>query len=140
MNTPSPAIQNLARQLLADEPARVEHANGDPGRAVQAVAKLRVPLAKLIGAAGFSSLLARALSLAQRQAPSLKGVRVQPNGSLVGFDAVHRDSSDGGVILVAELLDLLVTFIGQPMTLSLVREVWPDASIDAVTPRTEETS
>ncbi len=139
MRTPSPAIQALARQLLADGPAR-EAANADPHRAVRAVEKLRAPLMKLIGTAGFSSLLARALSLARRQAPVLEGLRVQPDGSLVGLDEVQRDSSDGGAILVAELLDLLVIFIGQPLTLSLVREAWPDASIDAVTPSSKEKS
>ena len=41
------------------------------------------------------------------------------------------------MIMVAELLKLLVMFIGEPLTLSLVREAWPDASI-GITKRTSE--
>ena len=99
---------------------------------------MRVPLTTLIGAAGFSSLLARALSQARRQAPSLEGLQVQLDGSLVGFDTAQRDMSDGGAILVAELLGLLVTFIGQPLTLNLVREAWPDATVETMTLSSEE--
>ena len=136
MSTTPPAIQNLARQLLAGELARVESSHGDADQAVLACEKLRVPLTKLIGAAGFSSLLSRALALAKRQAPSLEGLRVGSDGLLTGFNEVRQDSGaaeaarDWGVVLVAELLGLLVTLIGQPLTLSLVREAWPDASLD----------
>jgi hypothetical protein len=39
---------------------------------------------------------------------------------------------------VAHLLELLVTFIGAPLTLSLVRDKWPDASMDGTDLRTTE--
>jgi hypothetical protein len=39
---------------------------------------------------------------------------------------------------VAHLLDLLVTFIGAPLTLRLLRNKWPDASMDRTDLRTEE--
>lgn len=32
--------------------------------------------------------------------------------------------------MLAELLGLLVSFIGESLTLTLVREAWPDASMD----------
>jgi hypothetical protein len=32
---------------------------------------------------------------------------------------------DGRVVLLAQLLGLLVAFIGERLTLSLVREIWP---------------
>ena len=137
MSAPSPAIHSLARRLLAGELSRVEPSNSHPDQAVRAIEKLRGPLIRLIGATGFSSLLARALSMARRHAPSLDRLRVQPDGSVIGLDDVQHDLNDGGEALVAELLHLLITFIGQSMTLSLVREVWPDASLDA-TPDTEE--
>jgi hypothetical protein len=34
------------------------------------------------------------------------------------------------VVLVAQLLGLLVTFIGEDLTLGLVREIWPKLSLD----------
>jgi hypothetical protein len=145
MSTIPPAIQNLARQLVAGAPEGGEPSQGDVERAVQACDKLRMTLTKLIGAAGFSSLLSRALALATRQAPSLVGLRVEADGSLTGFNEVQQDSNaaeagrQGGVVLVAELLGLLVTFIGQPMTLSLVRKAWPDESVEIMTLSTEVT-
>lgn len=145
MSTTAPAIQNLARRLVASELARVSLSLGDADQAVRACEKLRVPLTRLAGAAGFSSLLSRALVLAKRQAPSLEGLRVEADGSLGGFTEGQHDSGaaeaarHGGVVLVAELLGLLVTFIGQPLTLSLVREAWPDVFVETITPSSEET-
>ena len=144
MSTTPPAIQDLARGLLAREPEGGEPSHGDMGRAVRACEKLRVPLTKLIGVAGFASLLSRAMALAKRQAPSLEGLRVEADGSLAGFNEVQQDSGaaeaarHAGVVLVAELLGLLVTFIGQPLTLTVVREAWPDATVETMIPSTEK--
>jgi hypothetical protein len=41
---------------------------------------------------------------------------------------------------VAQLLGLLVTFIGEPLTLRLVRDAWPDAPIPATGAETGEQS
>ena len=145
MSAPPPAIQNLARQLVG-APEGGESSQGDAGQAVRACEKLRAPLAKLIGAAGFASLLSRALALAKRQAPSLEGLRVEADGLLAGSNEVPQDSDalegarHGGVVLVAELLGLLVTFIGEPLTLSLVREAWPDALVETTALSNEETA
>jgi len=145
MSTPPQAIQNLARQILAGEPARVESSNDGTNQAVRASEKLRMPLTRLAGTAGFSSLLSRALVLARRQAPALERLRVEADGSLAGFDEVQQDSASAEavrreeLILVTELLSLLITFIGQPLTLRLVREAWPDASTKIMTLSTEET-
>jgi len=145
MSTTPTAIQNLARQLLAGDPALVESSNdGDADRAVRACEKLRVPLTRLAGVMGFSSLLSRALALATRQAPSLKNLRVEADGSLVKVDEIRREldaeeARRGSVVLVVELLRLLIMLIGEPLTLSLVREAWPDASLETTILRMEET-
>ena len=136
------AIQDVARQLLAGELARAGSAHGDVGQAVQAIEKLRVALTKLAGAAGFSSLLSRALTMAKRRAPSLEGLRVGADGSLEGFKEQDLDAAEstrhGGVVLLSELLGLLVTLVGEPMTLTLVRDVWPDVPMETLTPDPEE--
>jgi hypothetical protein len=36
------------------------------------------------------------------------------------------------VIVVAQLLGLLVTFIGEPLTLGLVGDAWPDAPVAGI--------
>ena len=63
--------------------AHVESSNDDADQVVRACEKLRVPLTRLAGTTGFSSLLSRALALAMRQAPSLERLRVEADGSQV---------------------------------------------------------
>jgi hypothetical protein len=144
MSPPPPPVYDLARRLLADDPAGVEPPRDEAERLARAVARLRAPLVKLIGAAGFASLLGRALALAGRRAPALEGLAVQPGGALGGFDLGPQDPATadatrrGGEALVAELLGLLITFVGRPLTLSLVREAWPDAPVEGASPNIEE--
>ena len=137
------SIQELARQLLAAEPARVRSIDGSLPPALRACEKLRVPLTKLAGAAGYSSLLSRALTMARRQVPALAGTRVEADGSLAGFARIQPESAavdeaEGGAALLAELLGLLVLFIGLSLTLRLVREAWPEVSLEAMTLSIEE--
>ena len=140
MTPVSPAIRELARQLLAVEAA---HANGDDtpvDAAVRVCQKLQVPLSRLTGPVGFSSLFSRALALAKTEVPLLGGTQVRPDGSLAGFDAIEHGQAAGAfekgrVALVAHLLGLLATFIGEPLTPRLACDAWPDASIDGTDPK-----
>ena len=102
---------------------------------MRVVGELRLSLIKLAGVDGFRSLLSRALTLARAEVPSLNMVRVGADGSLEGFDGTEESEEAGaatqaGTVLVAHLLELLVTFIGAPLTLRLVHDKWPDASMD----------
>jgi hypothetical protein len=72
-------------------------------------------------------------------------VHVGADGSLVGFEAIAQSieqsqkaeaSEQAGIVLITHILELLVTFIGESLTLGLVRDAWPDASTDEVA-RTE---
>jgi hypothetical protein len=135
MTTGFPAIEALTRQIIAVEAERANAMGTKVNAAVQVCTKLRVPLAKLAGLMGYSSLLNRALALAKSEAPTLKSVQIRPDGSLVGFDEIKHDqaaeaSTNGGEVLVAKFLGLLATFIGESLTLCIVRDAWPDASID----------
>jgi hypothetical protein len=141
MNTATPAIQNLARRLIAFESAR-NPPDGTGGEAVRACDKLRVPLAKLAGVAGFRSLMARALALATAEAPWLASVNIRADGSLEKFEEASRQQDSGpgveaGTVVVVHLLGLLVAFIGEPLTLRLVRDAWPDATVDETDPKAE---
>jgi hypothetical protein len=142
MSTVSPSIQNLTRRLIAIESARTDPSDAHARGAVRVLEKLRAPLSRLAGAAGFRSLLSRALTLAKAEDASLNGVQVRPDGTLEGptGDCHGPDAAageDGGARVVAYLLVLLVTFIGEPLTLRLVRDAWPDAPANEMDRRTE---
>jgi len=136
MSALSPNLLTLSRQLLDGERGVGDSSTGPEGMLMQACARLRIPLKKLAGTAGYSSLLSRALALATRQVPALDHLRISADGSLTGLQEALPDSAraqvlqDGAALFLAQLLDLLVSFIGQSLTVSLVRETWPEAPID----------
>jgi hypothetical protein len=132
MDAPSESVRKLARRLLALE-ATSESADSGPRvhEAVRVCDKLRVSLTRFAGAEGFASLLRRALALARAEVPSLNQVKIKPDGFIEGLEELARDDgTEAAASLTAHLLGLLVTFVGQSLTLRLVREAWPDASLD----------
>jgi hypothetical protein len=142
MSIASPEIHDLARRLLAFEAADKNSSDPRADVAVQVIQELRIHLIRLTGVDGFRSLLSRALTLAKAEVPSLNVVQVRADGSLEGFDGIERSQTAGaagqaGTVLVAHLLELLVIFIGAPLTLRLVRDKWPDASMDGADFRLE---
>jgi hypothetical protein len=126
-----PQTRDLAQRLLAHENAAGKTSEPTEFAAFRVCENLRQPLCALAGVAGFRSLLSRALTLATAEAPSLSAVQVAPDGSLQGLDELRpqtdRDQArEAGVILIAQLIGLLLFFIGEGMTLRLViSEVLP---------------
>lgn len=59
----------------------------------------------------------------------METLQVTPNGSLTGDLLESQEpSAESGMhaeILVAHLLGLLITFIGRPLTLRFVEDIWP---------------
>jgi hypothetical protein len=125
----SPQIREFAERLFADEAAAATQSEANVPVAFRVCEKLQRPLTTLAGANGFQALMFRALTLAKREAPSLSAVVVTADGSLQNGDVEPNldNHGDGGVLLVAHLLGLLFTFIGETLTLRLVLDVWPDA-------------
>jgi hypothetical protein len=127
-------MRDLARRLLALEAANQSADVAHVHEAVRVCEKLRIALMRLAGSDGFASLLRRAVALARIEVPALERVTVNPDCSMEGLEEVAADATDGGVdapaSITAHLLSLLVTFIGEPLTLRFVREGWPDASFD----------
>jgi hypothetical protein len=134
MDKRSSSMRDLARRLLA-----ASQTVGDPHvhEAVVVIEKLRIILTKFAGAEGFASLLRRALKLTSADVPALQSVKIGADGRLEGFEQIVADKGTGAaggeaaVAITAHLLDLLVTFIGEPLTLTLVRAAWPDISVAA---------
>jgi hypothetical protein len=94
------------------------------------VEKLRISLTRFAGAEGFASLLRRALTLASTDVSSLQSVKVGADGRLEGIEQLAAETGEAVAAVAAHLLELLVTFIGEPLTLRLAREVWADTSLD----------
>ena len=126
-----PQTRDLAQRLIASEGAAGNTSEPMEFAAFRVCETLRRPVCALAGVPGFRSLLSRALTLARAEAPSLSAVRVAADGSLEGLDELGRQIDkdqvrEGGVILIAQLLGLLLTFIGETMTSRLVTsEVLP---------------
>jgi hypothetical protein len=63
-------------------------------------------------------------------------VQVAADGSLKGLNELEpqirkEHARDEGAILIAQLIGLLLTFIGEGITLRLVEDLWPEAAFDS---------
>jgi len=130
-------MRNLAERLLAYETAALNSFDHMTPAVFRVCEKLRSPLSALAGAAGFRTLLARALTLAKTHAHGMGAIQVNPDGSLEGLTRLENDgeAAEAGVLLIAQLLGLLGLFIGENLVLRLVLDVWPD--LPAVDPQKE---
>jgi hypothetical protein len=135
-------LRLLAERVLA----QVRH-NRKSGRKQQAPAafaaceKLRLHLVTLMGTSGFRALLVRACALASAEAPWLMQVQVSPDGSLewpnkLAEQVDRQEMTEGGVVLIALLLSLLLAFIGESLTLRILHQVWPGFSSKDLHPDT----
>jgi len=134
MNPAASKLRDFAGRLIAYETRRNTSSQADPAAAWDAVEKLRPQLTTLMGNTGFRALLSRALALAQAEVRWLRAVHVKGDGSLDEFDAHAqvnpKEITEGRIALLAQLLGLLAAFIGESLTLQLVRETWPKLSLD----------
>jgi hypothetical protein len=130
-------MRAFAERLIADE-AKGNKSFGKTGpTAPQIFEKLRPHLATLRGTTGFRGLISRALMLAAGEIPWLSKLQVTADGTVEGFDGIDAWAdaakvAEGNVVLVAQLLGLLVAFIGEQLSLQIVREVWPKLSFDGL--------
>jgi hypothetical protein len=145
MTTP-PEMRDLAHRLLACEAAAGNASQPTESETLRVYEKLRHNLIAFAGVAGFQSLASRALVLAKAEVPSLREARVAADGEIEGLGEGLGESeplidndkdrvweypiSGGGAILIARLLGLLLIFLGEPITLSLLRATWPGATFD----------
>ncbi len=132
---PNSNLRSLAAKLIARESTSIADAHENPPPlenspiTFRVTDRLRVPLSRLAGIAGYRVLLSRALNVAKSQDPSLAALRVDQVGSLEGVNGFASHSEEAGIILISQLLGLLVTFIGETLTLTLIVEAWPDFTI-----------
>jgi hypothetical protein len=130
-------MKDLAARLIAFETGRESAAATGPPAAFQVCERLRPHLATLMGKAGFRAVLLRAIAVAGTEMPGSGALQVKADGSLDGWDDPEaplkaNERNAGGVLVVAQLLGLLVAFIGETLTLRLVRDVWPKLSLEGL--------
>jgi len=129
-NRVPPKLRSIAQQLLALEIAARKPADAAGATAFRVCEKLREPLGKIVGVAGFRSLLGRALAVAGVEVSWLRALHIKADGSLEGLKELETDLdsraiAEGEVVLSAHLIELLVTFIGPALTVRLLQDTWP---------------
>ena len=134
MSRATPQMRDLSQCLIAYETRGNKSSETKSPAACLVGEKLRPHLAALLGNVGFRALLSRALALANTDIPWLRVVHVKADGSFEGLDELEaqvdpEEIFEGCVVLLAQLLGLLAAFIGENLTLHLVREVWPKLSL-----------
>jgi hypothetical protein len=145
--TISPETRDLAQRLLTYEADADKRSTSMESATLRAYEKLRQCLVTFAGVASFQSIAMHALVLAQADVPNLCAVQVTAEGSLQGLGDVEFQTSmdkdlagsqqagedppdEAEAILIARILGLLLTFLGEALTLSLLRNAWPDATFD----------
>jgi len=125
---PPQKSRDLARSLVACE-ADASKASLQTGpAAVRVYEKLRRQLGSPVGVDGFQALASRALALARSESPRLCAVQVTANGGLSGLGEVEsgtdaNEDGEAGMLLIAQLLGLFLTFLGEATTLRLLEDL-----------------
>jgi hypothetical protein len=140
---PSTMICDWARHLLASQSAANTNSDQTEPDTVLVYEKLRSQLSISVGTEGFHALASRALALAKCDEHGLSAVQITADGRLRGFaepTSQTGPAQDGepGVMFIAHLLGLFLTFLGAATTQRLVQDIFPALDVplepDAVTP------
>ena len=141
-----PEMRDLAQRLLTYEANAGKTSEPVESIILRVYEKLRQSLGEFAGSAAFHSLASRALAMARSEIPSLQTAQVSADGALKGLghglsefgpqidieedEAVEQRVGDEGIVVIGRLLGLLLIFLGEPITLSLLRNAWPGAALD----------
>ena len=128
-------MRSFAKRLMDSEALSNTSSAAQTAAAFPVTDKLRPHLARLMGHGGVRALLSRALMLATTEVSWLRAVQVNADGGLVGFEALGSQLDpaefvEGRVVLLAQLLGLLVAFIGPSLTSGLTGEIWPQIPLN----------
>ncbi|CAN5653368.1 hypothetical protein BH23GEM8_BH23GEM8_18990 [soil metagenome] len=137
MTHPPDQAAELAREVLRRE----SDGSSDPevvAAAVESICrKLKSDLMDMLGSAGVTALLGRALNLAKREHPILIGVssNAEPPACYTGLaDSLGTGSSDASApatAVVVYLFVLLATLLGEELATQPIRKIWPHVASDA---------
>ncbi len=135
MSSATPTLRVFAASLIAYEARGNPPSPADLPTVFPVFEKLRPVIATYVGRSGYHALIYRALMLARDEVPWLREVVIDADGSLENLAelAASEDSADataGSEVLLARLVELLVAFIGEILTLRLVHGLWPVLPIE----------
>ena len=125
---PPQKTRDLARNLLACEADANKTSLQTEPATLRVYERLRRQLGAPVGVDGFHALASRALALAKSESPRLSAVQVTADGGLRGFDEVESqtdtdEDGEAGIVLIAQLLGLFLTFLGETTTLRLIEDL-----------------
>jgi len=125
---PPKKSRELARSLVACEADETTASLHTEPATVRVYERLRRQLGASVGVDGFQALASRALALAKSESPRLSAVQLTANGGLRGLGEVESQTDVGGdgeagIILIAQLLGLFLTFLGEATTLRLIEDL-----------------
>jgi hypothetical protein len=140
---PPHKTRELARSLVACEADATTTSLHTEPATVRVYERLRRQLGSPVGVDGFQALASRALALAKSQSPRLSAVQVTANGGLQGLGEVEsqtnsEEDGEAGIILIAQLLGLFLTFLGEATTLRLIEDLRLQVEVSPVSARTTE--
>ena len=123
-------MRSFAKRLVDSEGHSNTSSAAQTAVAFPVADKLRPQLAMLMGQDGVKALLSRSLVLATTEVSWLGAVQINADGDLEWVEALGSQPNaaeflEGRVVLLAQLIGLLVAFIGPGLTSSLVGEIWP---------------
>jgi hypothetical protein len=125
---PPKKTRDLARSLIASEAHETTASLQTKPATVRVYERLRRQLGASVGADGFQALASRALALAKSESPRLSAVQLTASGGLRGLGEVEsqtdvEEDGEAGVILIAQLLGLFLTLLGEATTLRLIEDL-----------------
>jgi hypothetical protein len=125
---PPHKTRDLARSLVASEADAATTSLHTEPATVRVYERLRRQLGAPMGADGFQALASRALALAKSESPRLSAVQVTANGGLRGLGEIESrtdadEDGEAGITLIAQLLGLFLTFLGDATTLRLIEDL-----------------
>jgi hypothetical protein len=127
-------LLNIAKRIIAGDASENKPSADRTPQSFPIHEKLYPHLEALIGKGGFRALLWRARVLAAAELPWLGAVQVNADGSLEAEGEIRSQLDpgeyfEGRVILLAQLLGLLEAFIGETLTMRLVRDACPEVPL-----------
>ena len=138
-------MRDVAHRLLTYEAGAGKTSEPMESHAQRVYKKLRQSLVEFLGVVGFQSLESRALKLARPEAIRDGAAQIASEESLLGLEQGLGESrgeigtqidmdkdlaGELGILLIANLLELLLMFLGEALTLSLLRNGWPGEIFD----------
>jgi hypothetical protein len=125
--------QRVVRRMLAREAGAGADVPAIAAAARRGCERFAEHLTPLIGDAGIAAICARSLHLAERNVPGLASVRACARDDS-RFALLQRfleqqepaAATEAAVAVLATSSDLLASFIGERLTTSLLREMWPE--------------